>query len=286
MYFDIKNAWKSLLFLTIPCFIISVGLLFIIQDEFDIQKFSIGFLFLFTILYNILKISLLDKYIIKEKDKVLELNPFQKYKKFYQDNGKSLFFQKKPFISTPKLHFIFEITFSITLFLATIYSFYSQFSSISEYTFLSVLVNLFNSVLTFVLILSFIYFFIFKFFHMLFLLFVEPFCYQIKKVIDKDHIVYLKNDFSLYIYKNSQLHCDSFPAYIETFESTLIHKSSINLNYNYFNDKTVKSFIEDNYDNCVNEEWYLNNKKIEIDKDLPLKEKQKIIKLIQSSKNF
>jgi len=281
--YNLKKAWISLLLLSIPASIISISLMFAFNDGFETKNFIHSFLLLFAISYYSIKEFAIDNSAKIKDPSYRGLSHSNKFKELYRQTANVFFEKKIPFLYSNTLFLIFDIFKVITSFIVVCFVFYNFFSSLSEYSFLNIIKTLFHSAIYIVLLLFFIKYFIYKPLNMLFLLFIEPFCYLAKKEIN-NHKVYLKDNSSLYFYKNRKIHSDFFPAYIkaERYHSHIPLKSFNNLS----NEDDIKIIIDDFYNNRIDEEWYLNGEKIEIDKNLPLKEKQKIIKLIQSSKNF
>lgn len=281
--YNLKKVWISLLLLSIPSSIISIILIFVFNDGFETKYFSFFFILFFIFSYYSIKDLVLDYFVKKNDFNYRELSHSEKFKKLYQQTANVFFEKKVPFISLKLLTSICNISVFIIASLGIIYAFYSTFSALKEYSFLNILYAFLFSIVCSILLGFFIRYLIYKPFYMLFLLFIEPFCYLIKKEIN-NHKVYLKNNHSLYFYKNGKLHCDFSPAYIEYSRyNSHISVDSVN---NDLTNKSLKLFIDDCYNNRIKEQWYLNGEKIQIDKNLSLKEKQNIIKLIKINEDF
>lgn len=281
--YNLKKAWISLLLLSIPASIISIIFLFIFNEGFETKNFIYSFFLFFSISYYNIKEFVIDNS-VKIKDAGYRgLSHSIKFKILYRQTSNLFFEKKKPFLSLKVLFLISDIFKVIITSVVVCYVFYSFFYSLSEYSLTNIIRALFYSFINIVLFIFFIKYFIYKLVSMLFFLFIEPFCYEFKKEFN-NHKVYLKNNNSLHFYKNSKLHCDFLPAYIKigTYHSHISVESVDNDSTN----KYLKRFLDDCYNNRTKEEWYLNNEKINIDKNLSLEKKQKIIKLIQNSKNF
>lgn len=281
--YNLKKVWISFLLLPIPSSIISIILMFIFNDGFETENFTFSFALFFVISYYSIKEIVLDYFVKINDSDYKKLSHSCKSKKLYQQTAMVFFEKKRSFISSKILFTTYYFILLFIVLVSIISIFYISFSSLPEYSFGNIFNAFFLSIMYSVLFCFFIKYFISKPAKMLFFLFIEPFCYLIKKEIN-NHKVYLKNNNSLYFYKNGKLHCDFSPAYIE--HSRYHSHISVDSVNNDSTNKSLKQFIDDCYNNRTKEEWYLNGEKIKIDKNLPLKEKQKIIKLIQNSKNF
>lgn len=281
--YNLKKVWISLLLLPIPVSIFSIVLMFILKNGFETENFILVFSLYFLFSYYSLKEFVLNKF-ENNIPNYRELKHSHKFKILYKQTANYLFDKKMPFLSSKVLYLICEIIITIFCIIGIIYLFVTIFYSLPEYSFSKIIFALFTFLMCSFIFILFVKYLIYKPINMLFHLFIEPFCYLIKKDIDNDTTVYLKNDQNLYFYKNKKLHCDIFPAYIKIFNSSF--NKFKNVDFEYLNGKPVNEFIDDNYMNCTEEEWFLNGEKVEIDTSLSLEKKRNIIKLMKISKDF
>lgn len=282
--YDLKKAFYYLLLTLINSSLLSIVVVFILYFSIDLERIYLAFfilLFIFFLQFKeaALKTALKKENYIEEKE-YIELSDEEKFEKFYQQISKILFPNIKPFININKLKYFSSFVLILISLIFAFFSFKVGFYSIIEYSFMNIATSLFYSLLVFIFLNILLGFFILKPLNLLFLLFIEPFCYLIKKNVDNHTTVYLKGDCNLYFYKGKKLHCDIYPAYMNFPSST------INIDLKSLNEKNIKEFIDDKYMNCKEEEWYLNGEKVEIDTSLPLENKQSIIKLMKISKDF
>lgn len=279
--YNLKKVWIFLLLLIIPVSLLSITFIFLFHNGFETEYFSLAFTLYFIFSYYSLKEFALNRLENSVAD-YRYLEEYQKFKILYKQTANYLFDKKIPFLSSKFLYLIFHTIMSIFLITGIIFIFFIILFDLSEYSFSKIILALLIFFMySFIFILSLKYLF-YKPISMLFYLFIEPFCYLIKKDIDNDTTVYLKNNKNLYFYKNKKLHYDTFPAYMNILNSSF----NKNFDFKYLNGKSVNEFLNDQYINCTEEEWYLNGEKVEIDTSLSLEKKRNIIKLMKIAKDF